>query len=46
MPLVHLMDLEPHRGWYALEDPQGKAVLPGGGAVSGEVFLELKLTVW
>ena len=31
VPLVHLMDLEPHRGWYALTDPQGKRPRAGGG---------------
>ena len=35
VPLVHLMDLEPHRGWYALTDPQGKRPRAGGGGGGG-----------
>ena len=47
LPLVHLMDMEAHRAWYPLTDPQGKADLPQGQAeVSGDVLVEAKFTVW
>ena len=45
VPLVHLMDLEPHRGWHALTDPQGKRARRSGCNTSScapEVFLELR----
>ena len=44
IPLVHLMDLEPHTAWVPLTDPQGVASLPDGGAARGRVFVELHLT--
>ena len=46
VPLVHCMDMAPHRGWFALKDPQRKADLPSGEVVCGEVFLELEYTLW
>ena len=44
IPLGFLMDLEVHRGWFALSDPQGKVALPPRTLLSGEVFLELQYT--
>ena len=46
LPLVHLMDLEPHREWLPLADPQGRANLPPGLAVGGELFLEAMYVTW
>ena len=44
IPLVHLMDLEPHKSWVALSDPQGKACLPPGADVSGSVYVETQFS--
>ena len=42
VPLVHLMDLETHRGWYKLADPQGKRSRCARVDASPEVYLELR----
>ena len=45
VPLVHLMDCEPHTTWIGLEDPQRAAKgLPTGVVAGGHVYLELQYT--
>ena len=46
VPLVHLMDMEPHQTWVELTDPQGKAKLPEGTNVGGGVLLDMKFAQW
>ena len=47
MPQVHLMDLEPHRAWLDLSDPQAKtSYLPPRDGTYGSVFLEAQYVAW